>query len=35
MDLDWKPYGENHEGTKYRSLGTIIEILKEYYKKRW
>ena len=28
MDLDWKPYRENHEGTKYRSLGTIIEIFE-------
>ena len=28
MDLDWKPYGENHEGTKYRPLGTILEIFE-------
>tara|TARA_B100000963_G_scaffold220585_1_gene192254 strand:+ start:16065 stop:16490 length:426 start_codon:yes stop_codon:yes gene_type:complete len=28
VDLDWKPYGENHEGTKYRPLGTILEIFE-------
>ena len=28
MDLEWKKYGENHEGTKYRRIGTVYEIFR-------